>query len=555
MLEEEEGDMQHLDEGTIHAWLDGQLPREEAEAVDAHVAECRQCADAVAEARGLIAASSRILTGLDAIPRDVAPKQAPTIAAVHDVHAPAPSPSPSAGVSPAPTAPPRRTGRRWLRGGTLAAAATIVVAVGTLTLMRASERGGLASLAPESAADMAGRSAVAAVSADSSPMPLSAPVTPPAVPQASAPSVAGNPANEVAVATTSARRRALADAAGAASQAPVEARDAQARVDSPPTAERQALSQKARDEADGRRELSKVAGRDVAAAPPQPDTVSVRIIRGTAKVEEQRFSVASIADSSAKAVATGSIRGRVVDGNNTGIPGVMVRVEGTSIGVTTSQSGEFDLSGVPSGAQRLRVAIVGFVPTTRTVTVRADDPTSVDFTLTPSSVALSEMVVTGAEGRARNVPAQTPARAAPAPAPAAPSAPELLRTRPAPSIYGCYELGITPASTQARSGFLRVPRRIALDSIVAPARSDGVWYQVRDLVTGDGASGVWRPAGPEAIEVQWTYGTRTATVRLTGAAGSMLRGSVEEIDRATANGEAGTVVAVRRSCAATAPER
>ena len=57
--------MQHLDEGTIHAWLDGQLPGEEALAVEAHVAECRQCADAVAEARGLLAASSRILAASD----------------------------------------------------------------------------------------------------------------------------------------------------------------------------------------------------------------------------------------------------------------------------------------------------------------------------------------------------------------------------------------------------------------------------------------------------------------------------------------------------------
>ena len=46
--------MQHLDAGTIHTWLDGQLPRDEAVAVEAHVAECRECADAVAEARGLI---------------------------------------------------------------------------------------------------------------------------------------------------------------------------------------------------------------------------------------------------------------------------------------------------------------------------------------------------------------------------------------------------------------------------------------------------------------------------------------------------------------------
>ena len=66
-------DMQHPDEGSIHAWLDGQLPRDEAAAVEAHLAECRECADAVAEARGLIAASSRILTALDGVPRDVVP--------------------------------------------------------------------------------------------------------------------------------------------------------------------------------------------------------------------------------------------------------------------------------------------------------------------------------------------------------------------------------------------------------------------------------------------------------------------------------------------------
>ncbi|HEU5185709.1 MAG TPA: zf-HC2 domain-containing protein, partial [Gemmatimonadaceae bacterium] len=60
--------MQHLDEGTIHAWLDGALGADEAARVDAHVASCARCADAVAEARGLIAASSRILTALDQVP-------------------------------------------------------------------------------------------------------------------------------------------------------------------------------------------------------------------------------------------------------------------------------------------------------------------------------------------------------------------------------------------------------------------------------------------------------------------------------------------------------
>ena len=69
--------MQHLDEGTIHSWLDGALSADEAARLEAHVKECPQCAAAVAEARGFIAASSRILTALDNAPRGVIPVAAP----------------------------------------------------------------------------------------------------------------------------------------------------------------------------------------------------------------------------------------------------------------------------------------------------------------------------------------------------------------------------------------------------------------------------------------------------------------------------------------------
>src|SRR5947209_17536489 len=69
--------MQHLDEGTIHSWLDGALGTDEAARVEAHVAECAQCQAAIAEARGFIAASSRILTALDNAPRGVIPAARP----------------------------------------------------------------------------------------------------------------------------------------------------------------------------------------------------------------------------------------------------------------------------------------------------------------------------------------------------------------------------------------------------------------------------------------------------------------------------------------------
>lgn len=65
--------MQHLDEGMIHAWLDGELPPSEREAAEAHVAMCDECKAAVAEAQGFVAASSRILTALDAVPGGVLP--------------------------------------------------------------------------------------------------------------------------------------------------------------------------------------------------------------------------------------------------------------------------------------------------------------------------------------------------------------------------------------------------------------------------------------------------------------------------------------------------
>lgn len=65
--------MQHLDEGTIHAMLDGELPFAERDAAEAHIAACAECDAAVAEARGFIAASSRILTALDSVPGGVMP--------------------------------------------------------------------------------------------------------------------------------------------------------------------------------------------------------------------------------------------------------------------------------------------------------------------------------------------------------------------------------------------------------------------------------------------------------------------------------------------------
>lgn len=59
---------EHPDEGTIHAWLDGELDPTAAAAVDTHVRSCASCAARVAEARGLIAGTSRVIGALDDVP-------------------------------------------------------------------------------------------------------------------------------------------------------------------------------------------------------------------------------------------------------------------------------------------------------------------------------------------------------------------------------------------------------------------------------------------------------------------------------------------------------
>lgn len=65
----------HLDEGPIHAWLDGALAEADAASVEAHVMACAECQAAVAEARGLMAMGSAILAKLDDVPEHVIPRR------------------------------------------------------------------------------------------------------------------------------------------------------------------------------------------------------------------------------------------------------------------------------------------------------------------------------------------------------------------------------------------------------------------------------------------------------------------------------------------------
>jgi hypothetical protein len=140
--------MLHLDEGTVHAWLDGELPPDDAESAARHVASCAECQTLVAEARGLMAGASRIVSALDAGPAGVIP--------------------------PAQGGPSssRRTWRRFaLTPMRMSIAATIVVAVGvTFTAHRVADNNAVRGRMIDSPINAATQSAAApsaAPSADS----------------------------------------------------------------------------------------------------------------------------------------------------------------------------------------------------------------------------------------------------------------------------------------------------------------------------------------------------------------------------------------------------
>ncbi len=114
-------DGEHPDEGSIHAWLDGEIDADDAIRLEEHVRTCATCTAAVAEARGLVAGASRVLGMLDDAP-------APLIR-------PAPTPAPRASKAWRFRVTPARS----------AIAAMLLVAVGIFVTR---EQGAFDSVAP-----------------------------------------------------------------------------------------------------------------------------------------------------------------------------------------------------------------------------------------------------------------------------------------------------------------------------------------------------------------------------------------------------------------------
>jgi len=102
---------------------------------------------------------------------------------------------------------------------------------------------------------------------------------------------------------------------------------------------------------------------------------------------------------------TGTIHGRIKDASGAALTAANVTVDGTALRVTTNDQGDYDLRGVPTGVNTVRVRLLGYVPQTAKVTVTAGGTATQDFTLAPQAIALAPADVT-VGSRARHTAAE-----------------------------------------------------------------------------------------------------------------------------------------------------
>jgi hypothetical protein len=341
--------MPHLDEGTIHAWVDGALPPDERARVESHTAECAACAAAVAEARGLIAASSRILTALDDVPGQVVP----------------------AGdrVAAAPAARAIRRPRFRAARYTGIAAAIAFVAATVVVLRDRTVSKDTAAFTGTSLDITAETSAQRLPSAPAEPQAANAPE---AAARASQPSSSPRPPE----------RRDAQDflGSGVASGAPaITGQVAGAERAADRTAAVDAAPEQVRAPSDS-------VGRAFAAPPPSAPS-SMIVGRGAARMKGVEM------DSRAQLA---QITGRVTDSSGAPIPSAQVTVAGTNSAALTDQDGSFRIANVPAGTQTVEARQLGYATEQKKVEAAPGDTVSVNLALGATAMQLSEVVTSGA---------------------------------------------------------------------------------------------------------------------------------------------------------------
>lgn len=572
----------HPDEGTIHAWLDGELSSVEADALRRHLTDCADCRVAVAEARGLVAASTRIVRSLDdgpggmhsnpssGTPTDVrharAGDRGGQLSSMSGVGQTGVRSMNDARVGQVDPAAKTRAGRRWRLS---AIAAVGLMAVGTTLVLQRS-----GPLAPITAESSSGRAAevppTLATAADSQ------------LPLANRATASETEAAEGSPLSTSGERS-QAGRVPTAAGAPADEKSAphdELRTEAPPLAvpPRPPQPSAAAVATGGRAELdsaeARVASAFIAPAPPAPARLAPQT-RAQAGVA----AVPSPARAQAASMAVGPVLvGRVISEDGHPVGQALVTVPGTSSAAVTDVAGRFRLDGMPVGEHTATVRRTGFEPARLVLHVAETGDSVVTVALVPAVSSLGEMVATGVAvtpspptaeaGSSRRAatsqakappiaspPARPPGEPSPTPATADATARDSsVRFALTRRLAGCYRLEVGGAPSVGREAVERaLPGWIRLLDTPAPGRSG--WLEAtplqRDQRTPSGGT-AWRIATGSEIEIVWptASGAREVILRLSGS-GEVLTGTASLRSmgaEATEERDAASMVAVRGVC-------
>lgn len=91
--------------------------------------------------------------------------------------------------------------------------------------------------------------------------------------------------------------------------------------------------------------------------------------------------------------AQGVLRGTVRDARGTPIRGAIVGVPNTTLLTQTDPNGRYRLAPLPRGSVRVRVAAIGYVSVSTSLTIAPTDSTTADFALDPSPLELTPLDV------------------------------------------------------------------------------------------------------------------------------------------------------------------